>query len=57
VTNKRQSAPVAVSRSYRREPDACERAVALLLEKRPVSKQGGHSWNRPDDAKVRSTND
>ena len=57
MTDQRQSAPVAVSRSYRHEPDACERAVALLLEKRPVSKQGGSKIDRPDDAEVRSTDD
>lgn len=57
MSDKKQSAPVAVSRSYRHEPDACERAVAILLEKRPVSTQGGFTISRPDDAKVRATDD
>jgi len=55
VTDKRQSATVVVCRDYKRETEACEHAVTLLLEKRPVSTQGGFTTSRPDDTKVRST--
>jgi hypothetical protein len=57
VTDQRQSATVVVCRDYRPETGACERAVALLLEKQPVSKQGGSTISRPDNTKVRATDD
>jgi hypothetical protein len=57
VTDERQSATVVVWRDYRPETDACERAVVLLLEKRPVSKQGGSTISRPDNTKARVTDD
>ena len=57
MTDERQNATVAVSRDYKHESEVCERAVALLLEKRSVSKQGGSTTSRPDDTKVRSTGD
>ena len=55
MTDKRQSATVVVCRDYKHETEACEHAVTLLLEKRPVSTQGGFTTSRPDDTKVRST--
>ena len=57
MTDERQSATVVVWRDYRPETDACERAVVLLLEKRPVSKQGGSTISRPDNTKARVTDD
>jgi len=44
-----------VERRYLDEPDACMRAVELLLKKH--RKKGTALGSRPDDAKGRSKND
>ena len=54
---RKGSLPIVVSRDYKHELDACERAVALLLKKRPVSKQGGSPTSHPNETKERSTAD
>ena len=43
---------ISVSRTYRHEPDACLRALTIVLEK-PVCKEAARSA-APNDGKVRS---
>lgn len=49
MTGQKQSAAPVVSRDYEHAPNACARAVALLLKKLPAKKKGGPE-TAPKDA-------
>ena len=56
VNSRKRSAAMVVFRTYKREPDACNQAIALLLKERLV-RNGGDRTIAPDDTKERSVND
>jgi hypothetical protein len=55
MSRRARAAPI-VSREYRIEPDACEKAVEILL-KGHVKKGGSSSLTTPDDAMKGSRSD
>ena len=48
--------PASITRAYEPTPNACIRALEILL-KAPVHREGGFPVTAPDNAKVRSKHD